>query len=481
VIDRKARILAAAEQARVKSTDDKRRLTSAASCRLAAFPLPIAQALIIAVAQPLSAQADSAFKKVLQLNRTGAWAEAAAAAQHYLAPSATSPQSSRVCGLREQLVYAETRLGHRDTAKAALAAFDRACSNVLIGDGFRVEVSRLRGELADSAGFSSTTQLPRPTTSVAEADDGFWQIGDPIRLGLNLQALNQHRLLCEETGADACLVVFKGQQIVQEWYSPHYHRPIYAMSTTKSITGLLVGLLVDDGRIPTLDEPVCMYVAAWCSGRRGSVTLRHLLTMTSGLPRMRDSSVGFVDDKDTFVLGLSPTAEPGTQWAYSNEGAQLLSPVLDRAAGEPIQEYARRRLFEPLGMRGTRLHVDARNHAWTYADMETTPRDLARIGVLMLNGGVWRGHRVLSQAWIDSSTHPSQQLNRTYGLLWWLHDDPPGFAGHGHLDTNLHVFPALDLVVVRMQAEPVAGVPEGTYEARALELYRAMVPDRARK
>jgi CubicO group peptidase (beta-lactamase class C family) len=240
-----------------------------------------------------------------------------------------------------------------------------------------------------------------------------------------------------------------------------------------------VGLLVDDGRIRSLDERVCTYVAQWCEGLRGRVTLRHLLTMTTGLPRMRDSSIGFVDDKDPWVERLSPTVEPGTQWEYSNEGAQLLSPILDRAAGEPIQDYARKQLFEPLGMRDSHVKVDVRQHAWTYADMETTPRDLARIGLMMLNRGLWRGRRILSEAWIDASTRPSQPLNREYGLLWWLHDDPPGFAGHGHLDTDLHVFPGLDLTVVRMQARPVAGVAEGTYEVKALPLYKAMVPDTA--
>src|SRR5205823_1919979 len=83
-----------------------------------------------------------------------------------------------------------------------------------------------------------------------------------------------------------------------------------------------------------------------------------------------------------YVMRLVPTYDPGTTWAYSNEGAQLLSPILDQAAGEPIQNYASRRLFEPLGMKSTRLHVYP-DHAWTYADMETTARDFARLGVLM--------------------------------------------------------------------------------------------------
>jgi CubicO group peptidase (beta-lactamase class C family) len=253
------------------------------------------------------------------------------------------------------------------------------------------------------------------------------------------------------------------------------------MSTTKSITGLLVGMLLEDGRIRSLNDPVCAYLVAWCDDRRGTVTLRHLMTMTAGFPSMKDSGVGFVADKDAYVSGLMPTASPGTQWAYSNEGVQLLSPILDAAAQEPIQDYARRRLFEPLGMHATRLHLDIVGHAWTYADMETTPRDLARIGQLMLNRGVWNGRPIVSPQWIDEATRPSQDLNRSYGMLWWVHTAPAGFAGHGHLDTHLHVFPGLELVVVRMQGRPTPGIPEGTYERAAIPLFETIVPASLRR
>lgn len=146
--------------------------------------------------------------------------------------------------------------------------------------------------------------------------------------------------------------------------------------------------------------------------------------------------------------------EPGTSWAYSNEGAQLLSPLLDKAAGEPIQDYARKRLFKPLGMQRTRLHLDEKKHAWTYADMETTPREMARIGLLMLNKGMWQGQRVVSESWVAQSTRKSQALEPHYGLLGWLYDSPQGYAALGYLDTNLYVFPHQELIVVRMQSKP---------------------------
>jgi CubicO group peptidase (beta-lactamase class C family) len=309
-----------------------------------------------------------------------------------------------------------------------------------------------------------------PSASSSPADDGFWRRGDPAALGLDTTALERHRDICERTGADACLVVHRGR-IVQEWYGRGYARPIEAMSSTKSVTGLLVGMLIADGKIRSADQPVCDFLSTWCGGIRGRVTLRHLLTMTAGLPAMPDSSVGFRDHKDAFVMRLVPTAEPGTRWEYSNEDVQLLSPILDRAAGEPIQDYARRRLFEPLGMRDTRLYAPE-GEAWTYAGMQTTPRDFARLGLLMLQRGRWAGQQIVPAEWVEASTRPSQSLNREYGLLWWLEPEARAFAAHGHLDTDLYVVPDVELVVVRMQAKPVAGVREGSYRTLALPVFR---------
>jgi hypothetical protein len=183
------------------------------------------------LAERVDAQGDGTFQQVLALNRTGEWARAAAVARRYLAAPAISPKSPQACLVLEQLVYADTRLGQRDGAKAGLIQFDRDCSDVAIDPGFAAEVVHLRRELAVAVVDSLSADSLRPPVPLApSADDGFWQVGDPVALGLNTQALQQHRTLCEGTGADACLVVFKGR-IVQEWYSPHYQRPIYAMST----------------------------------------------------------------------------------------------------------------------------------------------------------------------------------------------------------------------------------------------------------
>ncbi|HWT03833.1 MAG TPA: serine hydrolase [Pyrinomonadaceae bacterium] len=403
------------------------------------------------------AQQDATADRVTELNRKGDWEQAARLAQKYLLSGEPKSPAQR-CGAYYGLAYAQNKLGRSEEARDTLGVYDKECGKAAGADSLGAEVARLRAELT------------APPPHVPVMGDDFWQSADPSAVGMNVKALERHGDLCTRTGADACLVIRKGK-VVQERYYKTYQAPMMAMSSTKSITGILVGMLIEDGKIKSVDEPVCSYIKEWCAGQKARVTLRHLLAMTSGLPRMFDEGVGFIADKNPFVINLPLATEPGTKWDYSNEGVQLLSPILDKAAGEPIQDYARKRLFEPLGMKETRMHLDEKGHAWTYADMETTPRDLARIGLLMLNKGVWQGKRIVSESWVTQMTTP-QALNPRYGLLWWLYDSPKGYAAQGYLDTNLYVFPEQDLIVVRMQAKP--RTQQQPYEAEALTLFKQL-------
>lgn len=414
----------------------------------------VATALVMVGGNGAAAQDLS---RPMQLNRAGQWRAAAEAARALLEASAQLSQVGR-CEVRSQLIYAAVRTGRNAEAADEIAIFDRECSHLSENHWARVEVERLR------------RQAPARPDGLIRAEDA-WAVADPAELGLDTAALRRHHFLCQESGADACVVVHQGR-IVQEWYAPDYRAPIMAMSSTKSVTGLLAGILIGDGKL-ALDDPVGRYIPEWRAGAREGVTVRQLLSMTSGLPdNRRVEDVGRVEDKEAFVFSLPLAKLPGEAWAYTNNGVFLLSPLLDRAAGEPIEQYARRRLFDPLGMGNTRLHVYPEGQAWTHADMETTPRDLARIGQLMLQGGRWEGQQIVPEAWVRISVQPSQTLNPDYGLLWWL-DVPGGYAARGHLDTNLYVMPDDDLVVVRMQSTPATeAVP---YEPKAFQLFNSMV------
>jgi CubicO group peptidase (beta-lactamase class C family) len=117
-------------------------------------------------------------------------------------------------------------------------------------------------------------------------------------------------------------------------------------------------------------------------------------------------------------------------------------------------DYARLALFGPLGMDDSALNIDEKGHAWTYADMKTTPRDLARLGQLVLDRGRWKGERVLSEAYLDKALHPSP-TNKEMGYLWWILYSKGkiiGFYASGYLNTDVYVLPANNIVIVRTQA-----------------------------
>lgn len=284
----------------------------------------------------------------------------------------------------------------------------------------------------------------------------------------NSQAIEDYIHLCQDTNADSCVIFWKGN-LLKSWYSPKYKIPVYMMSSTKSVSALLIGMLIDDGKITSIEDPVSKYIPEWSTGQKAKVKIRHLLSHTAGFKTIKGrDSVGYQADKNPHVINLPLTYEPGTKFIYSNEGVQLLSPIMDIAAGEPIQNYAKRRLFDPLGLKNTSLNLDSKKHSWTYADMKSTPEEFALIGQLMIKKGLWNNQRIVSEEWIKLMTTPSQDLESMAGLLWWLFPSDvratkvhsmrglygKGFATLGNLDTDMYVFPSNELVIVRTQANP---------------------------
>lgn len=311
-----------------------------------------------------------------------------------------------------------------------------------------------------------------------------WPSADADKMGLSTEALQAHLDRCKKSGAFGCLVAYKGH-VVQEWYRvEHRNSFVDTRSAVKSWTGLLTGMLIADGAIDSVGVPVAKWIPEWTAGAQADVTIRHLLTMTSGLSdrtgnRMTipppDSATaasippgpGVVAAENTTgsVFDLHLDFPPGERFSYSNEGVQLLSPILERAAGMSLARYARERLFGPLGMENTRLMVDAFYNTVTFGGAETTLSEFARIGQLMLNDGMWNGTQIVPRSWIARSTTPIPQMN-SYGFLWWLDPKRGNFAATGSLDNVCIVFPELNLVVARMQRDPQ---PDATVKYQSVE------------
>lgn len=250
-----------------------------------------------------------------------------------------------------------------------------------------------------------------------------WAEATPAQLGIDGDLLDELADEAEAANSD-CFLVARNGRVAGEWYwrgtdADDAHE-VY--SVTKSIASTLVGLAVGDGDLD-LDEPVADHVPEWRDTPSDGVTVRNLLSQDSG--RQRDLGTDYLaviaaPDRTAYSVGLGQSAPPGTTWAYSNTAVQVLEPVLSGATGTDPADYARDRLFEPLGMDDTRLTDDLSGRATLAFGAQTTCRDLARFGLLVLAEGRWDGEQLLPEGWVAEATAPSTELNVAYGYLWWL-------------------------------------------------------------
>jgi CubicO group peptidase (beta-lactamase class C family) len=229
-----------------------------------------------------------------------------------------------------------------------------------------------------------------------------------------------------ELGRDGstCVAVVRDGRLVHDAYfnggAERTSGRIY--SITKSLTAVLAGMQVDDGDLD-LDAPAAGQVADWRGTASADVTVRSLLSMTSGR-RWSEAAdrqmIRATTDQTAFAVRAAQDVPPGERWVYDNAAAQTLEAVLDDAApGGDVVSMADERLLSPLGMRDTTWGRDGAGQALTYSGASSTCLDLARVGHLMLNDGRWDGEQLLSPALVRQLTSPSSADNAAYGLLWW--------------------------------------------------------------
>jgi CubicO group peptidase (beta-lactamase class C family) len=301
---------------------------------------------------------------------------------------------------------------------------------------------------------------------------------DPGRLcqvldNFQADSTNLHGLIIERHGA-----------VVAERYRPGEDRSIYSLfkrtvefdaatrhdlrSISKSVTGLLWGIAQSEHKTPPLDARVLDLfpeLADLKASGRETITIADLLSMTSGLAWNESGNYGLGNDElglywrssqQRYVLAR-PMADPaGTRFHYNGGATAILAELLARRVGMPLQEYARLRLFEPLGIVDWEWMRDLRGRPLAFAGLRMRPRDLAKIGELILNHGRWNGRQIVPEAWIDASLRPHADVGdgRQYGYQWWLGKTTALGAGQawwgafGNGGQRLFVVPTLDLVVV---------------------------------
>ncbi|WP_235498099.1 serine hydrolase [Frankia sp. R43] len=247
---------------------------------------------------------------------------------------------------------------------------------------------------------------------------------DPAEVGLDPAKLDEIADTAER-GKSTCLLVSRNGKIAGEWYfrgsTPSTPSAVY--SVTKSLTSTLVGIAQDDGDL-RLDDSAATWIPQWKGTESEAVTIRDLVSNDSG--RQWSLKIDYQDlirapDKTAYAVALPQEKAPGQVWAYNNSAVQTLEEVLRTATGEEVTDFARERLFEPLGMDDSRMTTDAAGNTLTFMGLQSTCRDIARLGYLMLAHGNWNGEQIVSGDWVDAATGTSStEMNAAYGYLWWL-------------------------------------------------------------
>ncbi|MEM1295407.1 MAG: serine hydrolase [Verrucomicrobiota bacterium] len=268
---------------------------------------------------------------------------------------------------------------------------------------------------------------------------------------------------------DAVLLLKNGETLFEEYFNGYDEERLHDFaSVTKSITSLLVGAAIHRGEITDVDAPILPFYAKtkysdqW-KGEKRTLTFRHLLTMQHGLacddyndPGMRRFN-SWLEEEDPIqaALDIPSDRNPGEVSIYCTASTQLLRLPLEKATGKTIEEFADNVLFGPLGISKVAWQKNQQGNAATGYGIEMRPRDVAKIGKMIENRGVWEGKRIVSENWLEQSfQRHGSLLGIDYGYLWYgerYEFESRSIQSHlamGHGGQFLILFPGLDAIVV---------------------------------
>jgi CubicO group peptidase (beta-lactamase class C family) len=312
-----------------------------------------------------------------------------------------------------------------------------------------------------------------------ERDDG-WPTAKPSDVGLDANTIREMvRAVVEEEMAltHGVLVVRHGKLVVEEYFYGFTPDTWHDMrSASKTLTSTLVGLAVQAGRITGALELALPFFTEYrqyenWDARKARITVRDLLTMSSGLdandsdPRSVASEGAYQSqtarpDWIKLALDAPMIADPGSQPLYGGANPLILGGILEQALEEPVEWFAHRTLFEPLGVEHYKFFLDPTGVLYMGGGLHMRPRDMAKFGQLYLDGGISQGRRLLSKEWIQESwgrygrLAPLDRNGHQYGYLWWHHQYEVGgtivetLEARGNGGQYIFVAPSLDLVVV---------------------------------
>lgn len=263
------------------------------------------------------------------------------------------------------------------------------------------------------------------------------------------------------------LVARGGSLIYEKYYNGHESGSLNDLrSATKSVTSILTGIAAGQGLLPELDQPLLPMLERYVRkqphpGLKDTLTLRRLLTMTTGLAWQTGKKLGeplihrFHRSRHwtSFALSLPVLPELVGRFQYRSVDTHLLSVLLSECTGQDAFAYARDYVFGPLGIEHTAWSSSPEGHSMGHVGLYLTSRDLTKLGVCCLNGGKWNGVQIIQSEWLSQALQPQVDgypAFGDYGFGWWTGKmNGQSFScAHGHGGQQLYLFPEADAVVV---------------------------------
>ncbi len=347
----------------------------------------------------------------------------------------------------------------------------------------RTARKRIRDRFCLSAALSLSALLAvaHPGSVRAENTDqpawptSEWLTSTPEEQGMDSAALAKLVAYGESHDFDSFLVVRHGRIVTEAYYAPYTGNLQHEIfSSTKAVIGTLVGIMYKDGVLDRLDHPMLDFFAdrhvANVDDRKKAITVQNLLDMTSGI----DWTQGFQGEEEItlhemdrssnwtqFILDRPMARVPGEIFNYSNGDPDLVSAIITRLTGKLAEDYAREKLFEPLGITNWHWEREPEGLSIGSGMLALLSRDMAKIGYLYLRHGQWEGKQLLPPGWADVlshtllNTHASDDPNLSYSNFIWVFPDKHVFMASGLNGQLIMVFPDLDVVMVTTAREYV--------------------------
>lgn len=236
-------------------------------------------------------------------------------------------------------------------------------------------------------------------------------------------------------------------------------------SATKSIMSVLLGIALDKQYISSIDERIYKLLPDYNFEKdtlKNEITIKHLITMKSGLASIEKgvNALKFLfynEDWVKYILNLPLESKPGEKFEYNSANTHLLSAIISKATGMSTYDFANKYLFQPLGIRNAYWEKDKKGNNFGGGNLFITPHDLAKIGYLYLNNGIWDGEVIISKSWIEESLKSRYEwmYGYHYGYLWYTRIEKSEESGkkfitysaHGAGGQKIFVIPELDIVV----------------------------------